>query len=139
MLPPRRRPGIFLSWAASTAFFLQGKNEVILINEGGPELRRVRLNIPHSANPKISPYGESVDDIGERRIVGGEAIERAGLGQLALALFEPCGGGRLAVEGLGLGADDLAAALETDLRGVPNCPVLALSGCDGPIGAPLLL
>jgi hypothetical protein len=41
-------------------FFLQGKNEVILINEGGPELRRVHLNVPHSANPKISPYGESV-------------------------------------------------------------------------------
>ena len=33
---------------------------VILINEGGPELRGVHLNVPHSANPKISPYGESV-------------------------------------------------------------------------------
>ena len=41
-------------------FFLRGKNEVILINEGGPELRCVHLNVPHSANPKISPYGESV-------------------------------------------------------------------------------
>src|SRR5262249_29124885 len=71
------------------------------------------------------------DDIGERRIVGGEAVERAGLGQLALALFEPRGGGRLAVEGLGLSVNDLAGALETDLRGVPNCPILARCGCDG--------
>jgi hypothetical protein len=41
-------------------YFVQGKNEVLLINEGGPEVRRVFLNVPHSAQPKISPYGESV-------------------------------------------------------------------------------
>src|SRR5207302_7437336 len=41
-------------------YFVQGKDEVLLINEGGPEVRRVYLNVPHSANPKISPYGESV-------------------------------------------------------------------------------
>ena len=41
-------------------FFAQGKNEVLLINEGGPEVRRVFLNVPHSVQAKISPYGESV-------------------------------------------------------------------------------
>ena len=41
-------------------YFVQGKNEVLLINEGGPEVRRVFLDVPHSAHPKISPYGESV-------------------------------------------------------------------------------
>jgi hypothetical protein len=57
---PRLRPGISCHGPRQPLFFLQGKNEVILINEGGPELRRVHLNVPHSANPKISPYGESV-------------------------------------------------------------------------------
>src|SRR5262249_43890179 len=72
-----------------------------------------------------------VDDVCERRIVNGEVVERARRDQLALTLLKPRGRGRLAVEGLGLGMDDVAAALETDLRGVPNCPILALSGCDG--------
>ncbi len=31
-----------------------------MINEGGPEVRRIHLNVTHSANPKVSPYGESV-------------------------------------------------------------------------------
>jgi hypothetical protein len=31
-----------------------------LINEGGPEVRHVFLDVPHSARPKVSPYGESV-------------------------------------------------------------------------------
>jgi hypothetical protein len=39
---------------------VQGKNEVLLIDEGGPEVRRVFLNVSHSVHPKISPYGESV-------------------------------------------------------------------------------
>jgi hypothetical protein len=41
-------------------YFVQAKDEVLLINEGGPEVRRVFLNVPHSAHPKIRPYGESV-------------------------------------------------------------------------------
>jgi hypothetical protein len=41
-------------------FFVQGKNEVVLLNEGGPEVRHVLLDVPHSAHPRISPYGESV-------------------------------------------------------------------------------
>ncbi|HEX5282013.1 MAG TPA: hypothetical protein VFW28_18175 [Micropepsaceae bacterium] len=41
-------------------YFLQGPKEVTLLNSGGPEIRHIFLNVPHSANPKISWYGESV-------------------------------------------------------------------------------
>src|SRR5256714_2264530 len=53
-------PGFLVMGRVNPLFFVQGKNEVLLINEGGPEVRRVYLNVPHSANPKVSPYGESV-------------------------------------------------------------------------------
>jgi len=53
-------PGFLVMGRVNPLFFVQGKNEVVLINEGGPEVRRVFLNAPHSAHPKISPYGESV-------------------------------------------------------------------------------
>jgi hypothetical protein len=53
-------PGFLVMGRVNPLYFVQGKNEVLLINEGGPEVRRVFLNVPHSANPKISPYGESV-------------------------------------------------------------------------------
>jgi len=58
-----RRPGGvpgFVVVAVNPLYFVQGKDEVLLINEGGPEVRRVFLNVPHSAQPNISPYGESV-------------------------------------------------------------------------------
>ena len=41
-------------------YFLQTPKQVTIINEGGPEIRRVYLNVPHSKNPKPSWYGESV-------------------------------------------------------------------------------
>jgi hypothetical protein len=42
-------------------FLVMGRvKEVVMINEGGPEVRRVYMNVPHSAHPKPSPYGESV-------------------------------------------------------------------------------
>ena len=53
-------PGFLVMGRVNPLFFVQGKNEVLLINEGGPEVRRVFLNVPHSPHPKISPYGESV-------------------------------------------------------------------------------
>jgi hypothetical protein len=48
---------------------VQGRNEVVLINEGGPEVRHVLLDVPHSPRPKISPYGESVG-----RYEGGDTL-----------------------------------------------------------------
>jgi hypothetical protein len=53
-------PGFLVMGRVNPLYIVQGKNEVVLINEGGPEVRRVFLDLPHSANPKISPYGESV-------------------------------------------------------------------------------
>jgi hypothetical protein len=41
-------------------YFLQTPREVTIINEGDQQSRRVHLNVPHSKNPKISWYGESV-------------------------------------------------------------------------------
>ena len=53
-------PGFLVMGRVNPLYFVQGKNEVILINEGGPEMRRVLLDVAHSAHPKTSPYGESV-------------------------------------------------------------------------------
>jgi hypothetical protein len=53
-------PGFLVMGRVNPLYFVQGKNEVLLINEGGPEVRRVFLDVAHSAHPKISPYGESV-------------------------------------------------------------------------------
>jgi hypothetical protein len=48
-------PGFLVMGRVNPLFFVQGKDEVLLINEGGPEVRRVFLNVPHSAHPKTSP------------------------------------------------------------------------------------
>jgi hypothetical protein len=53
-------PGFLVMGRVNPLFFVQGKNEVVLINEGGPEIRHVLLDVAHSQSPKISPYGESV-------------------------------------------------------------------------------
>jgi len=53
-------PGFLVMGRVNPLFFVQSKNEVLLINEGGPEVRHVPLNVPHSAHPKVSSYGESV-------------------------------------------------------------------------------
>ena len=53
-------PGFLVMGRVNPLYFVQGKNEVLLMNEGGPEVRRVLLNVPHSTHPKISPYAESV-------------------------------------------------------------------------------
>jgi hypothetical protein len=41
-------------------YFYQMKNEVVVINQGGPEIRHIYMNVPHSKNLKPSWYGESV-------------------------------------------------------------------------------
>ena len=53
-------PGFLVMGRVNPLYFVQMKNEVVLMNEGGPEVRHVYLNVPHLAKPKISPYGESV-------------------------------------------------------------------------------
>jgi hypothetical protein len=53
-------PGFVVYTLVMPFYFLQTKKEVTIVNQGGPEVRRVYLNVPHSANPKPSWYGESV-------------------------------------------------------------------------------
>ncbi len=53
-------PGFLVMGRVNPLYFVQSPKEILLINEGGPEVRRVALNVPHSAHPKVSPYGESV-------------------------------------------------------------------------------
>ena len=56
-------PGVptFLVYALATPlYFLQTPKQVVMTYSGGPELRRIYLGVPHSANQKTSWYGESV-------------------------------------------------------------------------------
>jgi hypothetical protein len=53
-------PGFLVMGRVNPLYFVQGPNEVVMINEGGPEVRHIHLNVPHSAHPTPSPYGESV-------------------------------------------------------------------------------
>ena len=41
-------------------FIYQRPNEIVVVMQNGPEVRHIYLNVPHSANPKPSWYGESV-------------------------------------------------------------------------------
>jgi hypothetical protein len=57
---PAGVPGWVVYTLAEPIFVLQTEKQVTMINQGGPEVRRIYLNVPHSANPKPSWYGESV-------------------------------------------------------------------------------
>ena len=50
----------FLVLPATPVYFLQTPKEVLMIWMQDHQVRRVSLNVPHSANPKPSWYGESV-------------------------------------------------------------------------------
>jgi hypothetical protein len=53
-------PGFLVYNLAFHNRFLQAPKRVTIINEGGPELRRIYLDVPHSARVTPSWYGESV-------------------------------------------------------------------------------
>ena len=53
-------PGFAIFSLVEPFYFLQKKDEIVIINQGGPEIRRIRLNAQHSANPKPSWYGDSI-------------------------------------------------------------------------------
>ena len=57
---PAGVPGFVVYTLVMPFYFLQTPKEVTIVNEGGPEIRHVFMNVPHSANPKPSWYGESV-------------------------------------------------------------------------------
>jgi hypothetical protein len=53
-------PGFLVMGRVNPMYFVQMPKEVLMINEGGPEVRHIYMNVPHSAYPRVSPYGESV-------------------------------------------------------------------------------
>jgi hypothetical protein len=53
-------PGFLVYNLAFADRFLQAAKQVTIINPGGPELRRVYLDVPHSEKVTPSWYGESV-------------------------------------------------------------------------------
>jgi len=57
---PAGVPGFVVYTLVMPFYFLQTEKEVTIINRGGPEARRVYLNVPHSKNVTPSWYGESV-------------------------------------------------------------------------------
>jgi hypothetical protein len=56
---PHGVPG-FLLYPVHPIFFIQSPKEVVMVWGQDFQLRRVYLDVPHSANPKPSWYGESV-------------------------------------------------------------------------------
>ena len=55
---PSGIPNMFLP--GNPLLVIQGPKEVMMIKQGGQEVRHIYLNVPHSANIKPSWYGESV-------------------------------------------------------------------------------
>src|SRR5437868_9397550 len=57
---PAGVPAFVVYTLAEPTYFIQTARQVTMINQGGPEMRRVYLDVPHSAQVKPSWYGESV-------------------------------------------------------------------------------
>jgi hypothetical protein len=53
-------PGFDIYERDRPIYFLQTPQEVLIITEYDQQVRHIRMNVPHSANPKPSWYGESV-------------------------------------------------------------------------------
>src|SRR5215470_122140 len=57
---PTGVPGFDAYSPAEPFYFLQRAKEIVVINPGGPEIRHIYLDVPHSKTIKPSWYGESV-------------------------------------------------------------------------------
>jgi hypothetical protein len=53
-------PGFVAYSLVEPFYFIQTPQKVVVINQGGPEIRRIYLNVVHSMDVKPSWYGESV-------------------------------------------------------------------------------
>jgi hypothetical protein len=53
-------PGFDIYARVRPIYFLQTPKEITIIEESDMQVRRIYLNVPHSANPAPSWYGESV-------------------------------------------------------------------------------
>jgi hypothetical protein len=63
---------------------LQTPTHVTMINEGGQEVRRIWLNVPHAANPKPTWYGDSVGNY-----EGGDTLVVDTIGQTTKTFVDP--------------------------------------------------
>jgi hypothetical protein len=66
---PAGVPGFLIYTLVEPLYFIQTAKQVTILNQGGPELRRIYLNVPHSAQVTPSWYGESVG-----RYEGGDTL-----------------------------------------------------------------
>ncbi len=57
---PAGVPGFMAYGGANPVYFVQTPKEVWMIFSGDQQVRRIYLDVPHSANPRPSWYGESV-------------------------------------------------------------------------------
>jgi hypothetical protein len=57
---PAGVPAFILFPVVEPIFFVQSPKEVLMIFAGDAQIRRIHLDVPHSAHPKPSWYGESV-------------------------------------------------------------------------------
>src|SRR5205807_5198199 len=57
---PAGVPSFVVYTLAEPYYFIQTPKQVTMINQGGPELRRIYLNTPHAEQVRPSWYGESV-------------------------------------------------------------------------------
>jgi hypothetical protein len=57
---PAGVPSFVVYTLAEPTYVIQTAKQVTMINQGGPELRRIYLDVPHSATVTPSWYGESV-------------------------------------------------------------------------------
>jgi len=57
---PAGVPGFMAFGGLNPVYFLQTPKQVWMIYSGDAQVRRIYLDVPHSANPKPSWYGESV-------------------------------------------------------------------------------
>jgi len=56
---PAGVPGIML-FTAEPLYFVQTPKAITILYQRGPNQRHIYMNVPHSKNPKLSWYGESV-------------------------------------------------------------------------------
>src|SRR5437879_12726252 len=66
---PAGVPGFMGYGGQQPFFFVQSPKQVLIIFSGDQQVRRVYLDVPHSANPKPSWYGESVGHYGGDTLV----------------------------------------------------------------------
>jgi hypothetical protein len=57
---PAGVPGYTVYTRVQPIHFIQTPTKVVIYNELNAQIRRIYLNVPHSANPKPTWYGESV-------------------------------------------------------------------------------